>query len=508
MEIFPFDRAGGILLHPTSIPGDYGIGTLGKNLLKFLDFLHKTNMKIWQILPLGHTGYGESPYSCVSAFAGNPLLIDLEDIVDLGLLEKEDIESSEKFSKREIDFDKVISFKWKILREIFDNYEPKRFPEIENKLQLFKKENSFWLNDYTLFFALKKAHDYQAWNEWQKEYRDHNEKALDAWKAIPDNKKEVEFNTLIQFLFFYQWDKIKNYANAKDIQVLGDIPIFVDYDSADVWANQELFYLDQDKKPAFVSGVPPDLFSKTGQRWGNPLYNWSKIKEKDYTWWLQRIKYSFNQVDILRIDHFRGFEAYWQIPADEPTAIKGEWIKGPGDNLFKKFEKELGVLPIVVEDLGFITKEVLELRDQFNFPGMKLIQYAFDNEKEFNASNQNLPHWFNNNNYVAYLGTHDNETSKGWWESNLAVNSYVNQHVLDYLNSDGKDIVGDLIRVLWSSTAKIAVIQLQDLLRLDNSARMNIPATTTNNWRWRFSWDQITDEMERELLILNKLYKR
>jgi 4-alpha-glucanotransferase len=496
------DRCGGLLVHPTSLPGKYGIGDLGPEIYKFIDFLNELNLNLWQILPLGPTGYGNSPYQSFSAFAGNPTIISPEKLIELNLLSKEDCELQVGLSESNIDYGIVIPYKWQLLEIAFKNFQKKKLSKIKTEFFTFNSSHSFWLDDYSLFMSIKLAHDLKAWNKWDDDLKYLESKALESW--IKNNENEILFQKFTQFIFFKQWNDIKNYANLNNIQIIGDIPIFVAYDSADVWAHPELYYLDDDKNLLYVAGVPPDYFSPSGQRWGNPLYKWDLMKKQDFYWWVQRIKHNLTLVDILRIDHFRGFESYWQIDANEKTAIKGKWVKGPGLELFTKLKEVLGNLPIIAENLGLITPEVEELLMQTRFPGMRVLQFAFMDESENPSKNKYFPHNFQSNT-VVYTGTHDNQTTKAWFEDSSKM---VKQLVLDYTNSDGKDVVGDLIRLAWSSVARMAIIPLQDLLRLGDNSRMNIPGTTGNNWTWRFTWDQITDNLGKELMNFSRLYDR
>ncbi|MFW9866069.1 MAG: 4-alpha-glucanotransferase [Candidatus Thorarchaeota archaeon] len=510
MKLIDSVRYGGILLHPSSLPGRFGIGDFGPNAYKFIDFLKENGQGIWQILPLGPTGYGNSPYQCFSAFAGNPLLISPEKLFELQLLEEDIFESLEEFSDSNISYERVIPFKWELLENAFNRYLKKKNTKLESEFSKFQTEHSFWLNDYSLFMSIKKAHNFKPWNEWEENLRFRDSRAIGRW--YKDNHNEIKFQKFTQFVFFKQWNEVKNYANGSNIQIIGDIPIFVAYDSVDIWANPDIYYLDDKKDLLYVAGVPPDYFSVTGQRWGNPLYNWNILKEQGYQWWIERITHLLNLVDILRIDHFRGFESYWRIPVNEETAEVGEWISGPGMDLFTILNKKLKNLPIIAEDLGIITPEVEKLLEQTGFPGMRVLQFAFsglnqevkDDSNQVAMKNKYLPHYYQSNT-VVYTGTHDNQTTKAWFEN---VKEDIKDHVLKYTNSDGNDVVGDLIRIAWSSVAKMAIIPLQDLLRLGDEARMNHPGTIGKNWEWRFTWDQLILEKGREIKNLSRLYNR
>ena len=499
---FLSSRHGGLLVHPTSLPGEFGIGELGSYAFHFLDFLYENMLSLWQILPLGPTGYGNSPYQCFSTFAGNPMLISLEKLISLGLLNIQDCKDLMDLPKLRVDYGKLIPLKWEILKVAFDKFKDLKRSKLKTQFINFTKKHINWLNDYSLFMSIKLSYNLIAWNKWEENLKFREPETLKLWER--DHAEEIEFHKFTQFLFINQWNEIKNYANNKGIRIIGDIPIFVAYDSVDVWSHPEYYCLEKNREMKYIAGVPPDYFSATGQRWGNPLYNWKVMKENNYMWWIERISHILSLVDIVRIDHFRGFESYWQIDAKEETAIKGKWIKGPGIDIFNKLKDKLGPLPVIAEDLGLITPEVEELLCKTDFPGMRVLQFAFMDESENPSKNKYFPHNFKQNTIV-YTGTHDNQTTKAWFEDS---SKKVQQLVLDYIDSDGKDIMGDLIRLAWSSVANMAVIPLQDLMRLDDSARMNFPGTIGNNWVWRFNWNQITDEFGKELIKLNKLYGR
>ncbi len=495
-------RYGGLLLHPTSLPSKYGIGDLGPELYKFVDFLYESKLNLWQILPLGPTGYADSPYQSFSAFAGNPMLISPEKLITMKLISEKDCEQNEPFPDSHVDFGRVIEYKWKLLELAFNKYQKDTAQTIKKEFNNFINIHNFWLEEFSLFMSIKLENDLRAWIEWEEDLRFHEPSIIEDWTE--DHASEIEFQKFAQYLFFKQWSEVKEYANQKDIKIIGDIPIFVAYDSVDVWAHPEYYQLDEKRKLRYVAGVPPDYFSETGQRWGNPIYDWERMKKDDYKWWIQRIKHCFQIVDILRIDHFRGFESYWQIPASEDTAIIGEWKPGPGIEIFHKFEQELGRLAIIAEDLGLITSKVEKLLHDTAYPGMKVLQFAFEEKDENLAKNKFLPHNYDQNS-IGYTGTHDNQTTKAWFDD---LPKRVKKHILDYTNSDGKDIVGDLIRLIWSSVVNMAVIPLQDLLRLGDEARMNVPGTTSENWKWRFTWDQINKKCSEELTSMSLLYGR
>jgi 4-alpha-glucanotransferase len=489
------NRKCGILLHPTSLPGPEGIGSLGAEARRFVDFMALAGQSLWQVLPLGPTAYGNSPYSCYSAFAGNPLLIDLETLADEGDISKADM--VQVLPADRVDFPGVERLKYSALckgaANFFADGDGKRRDEFHHFC-----DNTFWLHDFALFMALKDAHGGRGWVRWPREIACREpaelEKCLErAGAAIGEYK-------YMQWQFFRQWRAIKKYANERGIEIIGDIPIFVAFDSVDVWANPHLFHLDEKGRPTVVAGVPPDYFSKTGQLWGNPLYNWDVIAYHGYDWWKERMRGALDLYDIVRLDHFRGFEAYWEIPAAEKTAQKGRWVKGPGAELFNALIDALGPIPIIAEDLGVITPDVDALRERFGFPGMKILQFAFGSGPD----NLYLPH-NHIRETVIYTGTHDNDTTAGWF---AALSKKEKRPVLHYLNSNGKDLVGDMIRSAMASVANRAVIPLQDILRLGSSARMNIPGTSSGNWSWRFAWDDLSTEHGAELHELTYIYGR
>lgn len=475
-----FNRSAGILLHPTSLPSRYGIGDLGSSAYQFVDFLVAGRLSLWQMLPLGPTGYGDSPYQSFSAFAGNPLLISPDRLVADGFLPAKAIEKVPDFPTGQVDFGPVIDYKRDLLRAAHDYFQENATPAQRDAYNRFCLNTSYWLDDYALFMALKEHHKDQdggVWNTWPRPIAKRQVKAMKQWTR--DLANDIESHKFQQFLFYKQWLELKSYANKQGIKIIGDIPIFVAYDSADVWSHPELFHLSKDGSPSVVAGVPPDYFSATGQRWGNPLYNWEKIAAENYDWWVKRIHMNLVQADIVRIDHFRGFEAYWEIPATEPTAVIGRWVKGPDAAFFEAIQAKLGELPIIAEDLGVITPEVEELRDRFAFPGMRILQFAFGGERNSSF----LPYNYIKNT-VVYTGTHDNETTLGWY---LNATEDERDHVRRYTVSSGRDIVWDLIRLAYASVADIAVIPMQDVFVLGNEARMNFPGKEGGWWRWRYT---------------------
>lgn len=493
-----FERSSGILLHPTSLPGKFGIGSLGKEAFDFVDFLVESGQKLWQVFPLGPTGYGDSPYQCFSAFAGNPLLISLEKLVEEGLLTENDLNTNETFDTNLVDFGKVINFKFPVLRKAYSHFAMNGSQLEKIKFDTFCQNSSLWLEDYALFMALKDHFGGKPWIEWDLDIKMREEKALEYYAN--HLSETINFQKFIQYLFFKQWKEVKSYANSNYIKVVGDIPIFVAFDSADAWSNPDIFLFDQDRKPVKVAGVPPDYFSATGQLWGNPLYDWNKLEETGFQWWIDRIKSNLVLSDIIRIDHFRGFAAYWAVPYGEKTAINGEWVPAPGKALFTAIEKALGTLPIIAEDLGLITPDVIELRDHFNFPGMKILQFAFDSGEE----NDYLPHTYDKN-CVVYTGTHDNDTVLGWYQKAKAEDK---KFLADYINvvCNDSNISMELLKAAWASTAVIALAPFQDLLGLGSEARINTPGVAAGNWMWRAKAEQINSSKASDLRKVTKLY--
>jgi 4-alpha-glucanotransferase len=492
------ERAAGVLLHPTSLPGQYGIGDLGPAAFQWVDALARARQKYWQVLPLGPTGFGDSPYQCFSAFAGNPYLVSPELLVRDGLLQASDL-SGIDFPPDHVDFGPVIQFKLQITEKAWENFKAGRAPGLKPLFEQFCREQASWLDNYAEFIALKNAHGGVSWLEWPASYRLRKPEAVaQAKNELADSMGRTSFR---QFLFFHQWRDVKKYANDKGIKLIGDLPIFVSSDSADVWANPDLFLLDADRRPRFVAGVPPDYFSATGQLWGNPLYDWQALKKTGYAWWIARLRATIQQVDVVRIDHFRGFEAYWEIPAGMPTAEKGRWVRAPGVDFFEKTRAALGHLPLIAEDLGIITEGVEALRDGFDLPGMRILQFAFDG-KNYNPY---LPHNFDNPNTVVYTGTHDNDTTRGWF-TNLSED--LKHNVRRYLARDGREIAWDLIRLAWSSVANLAVAPLQDVMNLPGSARMNLPGRPSGNWSWRYTPDMLPGAVLDRLAETTELFGR
>ena len=496
-----FKRSFGVLMHPTSTPGPYGIGDMGSGLYEFIDFLHKSGAKLWQIMPLGPTGYGDSPYACFSAMAGNPLLISPDLLRKEGLLSASDLKAVPCFPRECVDFGPVINYKYSLYKKAFA-----RFRELSEKEAIavdYKKfctgaDSKIWLDDFALFMALKEKNNGAVWNTWAPSLVKRQSSALA--KAGVELAESVNFHKFLQYLFMKQWLAVKKYANERGISIVGDIPIFVAYDSSDVWGHPEIFHLDAAGKPTVVAGVPPDYFSETGQLWGNPLYRWDELAKSDFEWWVLRVKEVLKMVDIIRIDHFRGFEGCWEVPAGEPTAVKGRWVKTRGREMFKALKSRLGDLPIIAEDLGVITPEVESLRDDFGFPGMKILQFAFSAD----TKNAYLPHNFDKN-CVVYTGTHDNETTLGWFK---ALPEGIKKRVIEYSSGNARSIHDDFIKMAISSVAVFAIVPLQDILGLDNRARMNTPGKASGNWGYRYLEGELISRVEKRLAKLCELYSR
>ncbi len=502
----PTVRASGILLHPTSLPGRFGIGDLGHEAYRFLDFLAHSGQQFWQVLPLGPTGFGNSPYMCYSALAGNPLLISLEILRDEGFLPAEDLWHVPEFPSDRINYDWVISYKLPLLHKACTGFLQHAKPEQQEKFVAFCQAKASWLDDYALFMALKAANDGKGWYEWAPELAQRSPSAIAQWTE--KLQADITFHKFLQFAFFSQWSHLKTYANERGIQIIGDIPIYVAHDSADVWANPDTFCLDEETfQPALMAGVPPDYFSATGQLWGNPVYNWEQLQKTHFHWWIQRFEAMLDYVDIIRIDHFRGFESFWAVPLDpeiEPaqrTAEKGEWVEAPGKEFFETLREKLGTLPILAEDLGIITPEVEALRDEFEFPGMKILHFAFGSD----PGNPFLP--FNYvRNCVVYTGTHDNDTTVGWFHSRPDWERDAILRYMGHISPEG--IHWDLIRMAFSSIANLAILPLQDVLGLGTEARMNFPGTAEGNWAWRYQSGWLSYELGDRLKSLVYTYGR
>jgi 4-alpha-glucanotransferase len=489
-------RRSGILFHITSLPGRYGIGSLNRSAYAFVDFLKSAGQSIWQVLPVGPTGYGDSPYQSFSTFAGNPYLISLEALVEDGLLESKYLETAPEFDDEKVDYEAVYNWKLPLLRKLAAAHSAGK-PQAA--FAAFCKEHQFWLDDYALFVALKLHFEQKSWNTWPIEIRSREASAVAEYSK--KLKVDIQTEKYLQFLFFKQWNAFKSYANRQGIDIFGDTPIFVALDSADSWVHSSLFHFDSKLQPKVVAGVPPDYFAPTGQLWGNPLYSWKAHKDTAYQWWIDRVRHAFKMFDILRIDHFRGFCGYWEVKAGSPTAESGRWVKGPGSDLFKALEKSLGKLAIVAEDLGDITPDVTELRDGLGLPGMKIVQFGFGS----GPGNDFLIHNYGTN-FVAYTGTHDNDTVRGWFES-LKEGSE-KQYFLDYFGHSAEPASRVMIRAALQSVADTAITPLQDLLDLDGAARMNFPGRSFDNWQWRLQPEQLTAVHQKDLFELTRLYGR
>lgn len=496
----------GILLHPTSFPGPYGIGELGTYAYKFIDFLVNSGLNTWQVLPLGHTGFGDSPYQPFSAFAGQPLIISLDHLKEWRLLKDSDFEDMPVWNPEQISYGELIEFKTKLLKLAYERFcddtvndEIHSNPVIFEDFTGFSILNAHWIDDYALFMAGKDYHDGLPWYMWEDSLKKPTKKQKESW--FKKLSHEVGYYRFLQFMFYYEWARLREYANSKGISIVGDIPIFMAWDSVDVWANQNLFQLDSKGYPTAVAGVPPDYFSATGQLWGNPLYNWKKHTETGYAWWIERIRHQLTMFDFLRIDHFRGFDKYWSIPYGEETAINGKWVQAPGVNFFTQLEATLGYhMPIIAEDLGEIDESVVELRDKFGLPGMKILQFAFENPEENNF----LPHNYVRN-CVCYTGTHDNNTTLGWYSNAYEASR---DKLRRYFSTDGNDICWILIRACFGSVANMAIVPMQDVLSLDSWARMNTPGVAEGNWAWRYKQEALTPQLEARLFETCKMYGR
>lgn len=493
------NRVSGILLHPTSLPSSYGIGDLGPEAYGFIDFLEKAGQHLWQTLPMTPTGFGDSPYQGFSAFAGQPLVISPELLVEDHLLDLEDLSDCPDGDERSVDYGRMIPWKNQILRRAFSRF-PLATQEVLEAYEMFLKEQRYWLEDYALYMACKDKHEGRPWIEWEKEYRRPN-KSVKA-RMAEEFAEEVKYYYFVQFIFFRQWMALKTYANERGVRIIGDMPLFTSFDSADVWAHQGLYKLDSKGYPTVVAGVPPDYFSATGQLWGNPLYDWKAHKKEDYSWWVARVSHQLWMADYVRIDHFRGLHEYWAVPAGEETAVNGKWEPGPKEELFDAIEKALGEdLPIIAEDLGTITQEVRDLCDKFGFPGMKILQFGFEATDESSF----LPHQFRTTNCVCYTGTHDNDTTKGWYET---APEYAKDKVRCYMNTDGGSIHWDFLRTCLGTIAAYAIIPLQDVLGIGKEGRMNTPGVATDNWTWRYKKSMLSDGLAEGLKRTTKLYGR
>jgi 4-alpha-glucanotransferase len=490
-------RSSGILLHPTSLPGPFGVGDFGAEARAFVDFLACGGQRLWQVLPLGPTGYGHSPYQSLSAFAGGTLLIDPYQLVEDGLLAETDIVNT-PIADDEVNFEGAQALKEPLFNQAYENFKSHARASLRSEFEAFCEQNSFWLDDYALFSALKQTYGGLDWINWDQSLARREPAALtQACQSLHDQIAALKF---FQFLFFKQWQSLRGYCHERNIEIIGDLPIFVAYDSADVWAHRDYFKLDQDGKPIVVAGVPPDYFSETGQLWGNPIYDWERLRAEGFGWWIDRVRVAFEMFDLLRVDHFRGFAACWEIPAGDPTAENGEWVPAPGRELFAALTKNLGKLRIIAENLGVITPDVESLRDEFGFPGMRVLQFAFGSD----ATNVHLPHNYTRDT-VAYTGTHDNDTTVGWFAK---LDQKERDACLKYLATDGKEIHWEMIRAAYASVADIAMVPLQDVIGLGAEARMNLPASSSGNWLWQFRREQLDEDAAKRLRGMTELYGR
>lgn len=488
-------RSNGVLMHISSLPGNTGIGTLGKPAYDFVDFLKKSSQTYWQILPICPTSYGDSPYQSFSTFAGNPYFIDFELLVGQGFLQKKDYENiSWGSDETQVDYGLLYEQRHKLFSIIQKNFEKNTPADFES----FCKENAFWLDNYSLFMAIKDAHNGVSFLEWEKEIINREEQSLKKWTEKCSDR--INYYKILQYLFFAQWNNLKKYANDNGIKIIGDIPIYVAADSADVWSNPEQFMLDENHVPIEVAGCPPDGFSADGQLWGNPVYNWDYMKKDNYSWWKKRLEMSLKNFDVLRIDHFRGFDSYYCIPFGDTTAKNGVWKKGPGTALFEEIKKCYGELPIIAEDLGFLTDSVRQMLKDVGYPGMKVLQFAFDSRE----NSDYLPHSYSKNS-VVYTGTHDNDTILGW-TSSAPAEDYSNAK--KYLRTNDKNFPTEMMLAAIESVSNTCILCMQDLIGLDGSARMNTPSTVGNNWKWRATQNQITENISEFLSYYTKLYNR
>ncbi|MBX3438523.1 MAG: 4-alpha-glucanotransferase [Planctomycetaceae bacterium] len=508
-DIKRLPRSSGILLHVSSLPGDHGIGDLGPAAHEFLEFLERTGQSLWQMLPVGPTGYGSSPYQSPSTFAGNPLFVSLERLAERGWLTHDQLQVDVPFRTDQVEFDRVTAWKHERLALAYEQFAAEKSEDYGEFLR-FREEEALWLNDYTLFIALKEEAGGVAWPDWPADLAARDPAALQA--ARLRLATVINREAFVQFQFARQWTALRQQANARGIRIIGDVPIFVAHDSSDVWAHRELFHLNEEGRPTLVAGVPPDYFSETGQLWGNPLYRWDVLAQHGFEWWIQRLRHAFELFDLVRIDHFRGMEAYWEIPGDAPTAASGRWVTGPGIQLFRVMERALGPLPLIAEDLGLITPEVDALREDLGAPGMRVLQFGFGGDP---LSAYHRPHSFPRH-AVVYTGTHDNNTTTGWFRSQPGEGTTQSAEeitqerarLLEYLGTDGSDIAWDVLRLAWASVADTALAPLQDVLSLGTKARFNLPGTSEGNWGWRVAREQLTPALEARLRQLTSIYDR
>jgi len=494
----PFPRASGILLHPTSLPSRGGIGDFGPSAYQFADFLASARQGLWQVLPLGPLGYGNSPYSSTSAFAGNPLLISLERLADHGWIDRS-LVSALDVAVEPVDYPRAFHQKSPLLFEAAHNFMLSAPPNARARYETFCRQNQWWLDDFVLFDGLRSRFKLESWNRWPRELTHRDAAAME--KVNSEMRDDLDTRRVVQFFFFEQWRALRSYCAQRSIRVVGDIAIFVNFDSADVWTHPELFHLNSELDPEVVAGVPPDFFSKDGQRWGNPLYRWDVMKERGYAWWIDRMRWVTQNFDYIRLDHFRGYSQFWEIPANEPTAIHGHWVDGPKDDLFVKLREALGGLPFFAEDLGYITPDVHALRERLKIPGMAVLQFGFGDV----GAHTHLPHTFTADK-VVYTGTHDNDTSLGWWKS--AATEFEREQIEAYLGHVADDFNWAMIRAASTSVASLSVVPFQDALGLGSEARMNVPSQEKGNWRWRFSAESLHPALAKKLATLIEVCDR
>jgi 4-alpha-glucanotransferase len=508
--VLKIPRSSGVLLHPTSLPGRFGIGDLGPQAFRFVDFLAAAGQRIWQVLPLGPTGFGDSPYQCFSAFAGNPLLLSPESLCQEGLLTVDDLERLPILPDDRVDYGLVNSVKLPLLKQAADRFFTVASPEQRADFEQFCDRHAHWLDDYALFMSLKEANERKPWPSWEPAVAHRRQEALKEQRRLLE--PQILIQRFYQYQFFRQWSSLRSYALTRGVLFMGDIPIFVAHDSADVWAQPELFKLNRDGYPKVVAGVPPDYFSPTGQRWGNPIYRWQAMARTGFRWWIERFRSALELVDVVRLDHFRGFESYWEIPAQEETAINGRWVRCPGRQLFEALQRALGDLPIVAENLGVITPRVEALRRRFGFPGMAVLQFAFGGD---NPDSIFLPHNYDRNR-VVYVATHDNDTTMGWWNSIAGTDSTRTEEdirrersfLMGYLNTDGRELNWVIMRAALASVANLAIVTVQDLLGAGSEGRMNIPSRASGNWSWRCPPGGLSGDIAERLLKMTRLYGR
>ena len=496
------ERSAGVIMHIASLPGKFGIGTFGKEAYEYVEFLYKSGMRYWQILPLGQTGYGDSPYQSFSAFAGNPYFIDFDILKDEGILSKaEYINENYGDNEEYIDYGLLFNIKYIVLRRAYENFKKSHNFLLKEYFESFKEENNWWLDNYSLYMAVKGKFNLASWQEWDDDIKKRRPETIELYRN--ELSDEIEFWSFIQFLFFKQWNELKSYANEKGIKIIGDMPIYVAEDSADVWSNPEAYLIyEETLKPISIAGCPPDAFSETGQLWGNPLYDWNYMEKTGYKWWIKRVEESLKLYDVVRIDHFRGFESYWEIPYGDTTAINGKWVKGPGIKLFNAIKESLGEINVIAEDLGFLTNEVKEFLEETGFPGMKVLQFAFDEREESNY----LPHTYTNN-CIAYTGTHDNDTFRGWFE--LTGNKSDVKYCKEYLAlTEEEGYNWGFIRGAWASVADVSIALMQDFLNLGNETRVNFPSTLGGNWKWRIKEGSYNTELTDKIYKYTKMYGR